>query len=125
MHVSARLLLATGAGLGGAGVALAAVAAHAVQTPALGTAATMAILHAATGVTLALGSTLPISARTAALLRLSGWTIMLGALLFAGDVALRELAGYRLFPMAAPAGGSLMILGWLSLLLPAALFRPR
>lgn len=125
MPVSARLLLATGAGLGGAGVALSAIAAHAVQTPALGTAATMAILHAATSITLALASALPISARTAALLRLSGWIITLGALLFTVDVALRELAGYRLFPMAAPTGGSLMILGWLSLLLPAALFRPR
>jgi uncharacterized membrane protein YgdD (TMEM256/DUF423 family) len=33
--------------------------------------------------------------------------------LFSGDIAARVLMGGRLFPMAAPIGGSLLILGWL------------
>ena len=121
MPPGGRLLLATSAVLGAGGVALAALAAHKVQTPALGNAAIMAVVHAAACVALALSSTA--TTRTAGLLRLSGWVIASGALLFTGDIALRELAGHRLFPMAAPTGGSLMILGWLSLLAPAILAR--
>jgi CheY-like chemotaxis protein len=34
--------------------------------------------------------------------------------LFCGDFALRALAGRALFPMAAPAGGILLIAGWLA-----------
>jgi uncharacterized membrane protein YgdD (TMEM256/DUF423 family) len=45
----------------------------------------------------------------------------LGALLFSGDIALRAFAGHRLFPMAAPSGGALLIGGW-ALLAIAALF---
>lgn len=124
MQVSARLLLAVGAILGSGGVALAAIAAHAVQTSALGNAAVMAVIHAVACATLAIGShAMGSTTRIAALLRLSGWVVALGALLFTSDIALRELAGHRLFPMAAPTGGSLMILGWLSLLVPAALAR--
>jgi uncharacterized membrane protein YgdD (TMEM256/DUF423 family) len=35
--------------------------------------------------------------------------------LFSGDIAVRTLMGQRLFPMAAPIGGSTMIAGWLVL----------
>jgi len=36
------------------------------------------------------------------------------------EIALRALAGHRLFPMAAPSGGTLLIGGW-ALLAVAAL----
>jgi len=39
----------------------------------------------------------------------------LGTLLFSGDLTARAFAGGRLFPMAAPSGGSLMILSWIAL----------
>ena len=48
-----------------------------------------------------------------ALVALGGW--VLGCALFSGDIALRAFAGHRLFPMAAPAGGTILILSWLAL----------
>ncbi|GGA93338.1 hypothetical protein GCM10011491_21820 [Brucella endophytica] len=44
--------------------------------------------------------------------RLGGWVILLGLLLFTGDLLMRDLTGDRLFPYAAPSGGTLMMLGW-------------
>jgi uncharacterized membrane protein YgdD (TMEM256/DUF423 family) len=38
--------------------------------------------------------------------------VILGVALFAGDLALKAMEYGRLFPMAAPAGGLLMISGW-------------
>ncbi|CAN1493924.1 COG2363 Uncharacterized small membrane protein [Rhabdaerophilaceae bacterium] len=61
----------------------------------------------------------------AAILRLNLCHILLGHLalglllgglaLFAGDLAMRALAGRALFTAAAPLGGSGLILGWLML----------
>jgi uncharacterized membrane protein YgdD (TMEM256/DUF423 family) len=39
--------------------------------------------------------------------------------LFAADVAARAYLGNRLFPFAAPAGGMIMIAGWLVLTVSA------
>ena len=41
--------------------------------------------------------------------------LLVGVTLFSGDIAARTLWGHRLFPMAAPIGGSTMIIGWLVL----------
>jgi uncharacterized membrane protein YgdD (TMEM256/DUF423 family) len=38
-----------------------------------------------------------------------------GSALFAADLAAHALTGARLFPFAAPIGGSAMILSWLAL----------
>jgi uncharacterized membrane protein YgdD (TMEM256/DUF423 family) len=46
--------------------------------------------------------------------------VALGASLFAADIACRTFAEARLFPMAAPIGGTLMILAWVALALAAA-----
>ena len=51
------------------------------------------------------------------MLALAGWAI--GATLFSGDVSLRAFSGHRLFPMAAPTGGTLLILAWLCLAIAA------
>ena len=40
--------------------------------------------------------------------------------LFAGDLTLRQYAGHGLFPMAAPTGGTLLIVSWLALAVAAA-----
>jgi uncharacterized membrane protein YgdD (TMEM256/DUF423 family) len=45
--------------------------------------------------------------------------VVAGAL-FAGDLTLRQYAGHGLFPMAAPTGGTLLIVSWLALALSAA-----
>jgi uncharacterized membrane protein YgdD (TMEM256/DUF423 family) len=50
-----------------------------------------------------------------ALGRLAALALGLGAILFATDITLRHFAGHALFPMAAPTGGTVMILGWLGL----------
>jgi uncharacterized membrane protein YgdD (TMEM256/DUF423 family) len=47
------------------------------------------------------------------MVRLSFWTLLAGLALFTGDLAMRVYAGTRLFPMAVPAGGTLLIAGWL------------
>ncbi|MGC2124531.1 MAG: DUF423 domain-containing protein, partial [Xanthobacteraceae bacterium] len=44
---------------------------------------------------------------------------VLGAVLFSGDIALRALAGHRLFPFAAPTGGFILIAAWLALAIAA------
>ncbi len=100
------------AGLAGAaGVALAAVAAHKIDSPALATAASMLIVHAAAVLALA-----AIALRSENSRR---WTavsaVMFAAVaLFSGDIALNTLAGRHIFPMAAPTGGSLLIASWLA-----------
>jgi uncharacterized membrane protein YgdD (TMEM256/DUF423 family) len=42
-----------------------------------------------------------------------------GAALFSGDIAMRAFAGHRLFVMAAPTGGVILIAGWLGLVVAA------
>ncbi|OYR11101.1 DUF423 domain-containing protein [Brucella grignonensis] len=44
---------------------------------------------------------------------IGGALLVVGLMLFCGDLFMRDVTGNRLFPMAAPTGGSLMILGWL------------
>ena len=98
---------------GACGVILAAAAAHAAPGAGLDSAAYMLLFHAAA----VLGSAALVQQgllwRPLALLALAAW--LLGAALFAGDVALRAYAGHRLFPMAAPSGGIILIIGWLAL----------
>lgn len=96
------------AGLAGAaGVALSAAAAHLAGSPNIGTAASMLLMHAPA--LLALGLFAP-----GRVLRLAGFVLLAGLAVFSGDLLMREFArGFRLFPMAAPIGGSLMIVGWL------------
>jgi len=49
---------------------------------------------------------------------------VLGAALFAGDLSLRAFVGQRLFAMAAPGGGIILILSWLAFAAAAAFRRP-
>jgi uncharacterized membrane protein YgdD (TMEM256/DUF423 family) len=45
--------------------------------------------------------------------------LVLGGFLFSGDIALRTFTGHRLFPMAAPTGGTILIVAWLGLAVAA------
>ncbi len=47
------------------------------------------------------------------LVALVAW--VLGGVLFSGDIAMRAFLGHRLFAMAAPSGGVILIIGWLAL----------
>jgi uncharacterized membrane protein YgdD (TMEM256/DUF423 family) len=102
--------------MGAAGVALAAAAAHGDGESGLArTAALFLILHAAALLALAalVGQIVREGVRRAALI--GGTGLGCAAVLFAADLAARSLAGGRLFPMAAPIGGTGMIVFWLAL----------
>jgi len=111
--LQAAAALAVYAGLAGAaGVALAAAGAHGAALSALTPAAQFLIMHAAAALAIATMATRavhPVGFLLAALVLLAGVS------LFSGDIAARTLWGSRLFPMAAPIGGSTMIIGWLVL----------
>ncbi|EJW10251.1 hypothetical protein A33M_0264 [Rhodovulum sp. PH10] len=112
-------LLVLVAGLmGAAGVALAAAAAHAMPGAGLDSAAYILLFHAAAVTAGAAAIASGLVWRPLALVALAG--LVVGALLFSGDIALRAFAGHRIFPMAAPTGGSLMILAWIALAVAAA-----
>jgi uncharacterized membrane protein YgdD (TMEM256/DUF423 family) len=110
------ILFASGV-LGAAGVALAAAASHGGDTHLLGSASTMCLAHAP----VLLG--LWLAHRLLATATLSGCILGLGTIVFAGDLLARHFAGTRLFPFAAPAGGLMMMLGWL--LIAAGAFWPK
>ena len=108
---SAPFLILAWAGVAGAaGVALAAVAAHKVESPALATAAMMLTIHAAAAVGI-----IALAMRTGRekLWQAAAVLMLAAASLFSGDVALHTLSGTHVFPMAAPTGGSLLIASWL------------
>lgn len=96
--------------LGAAGVVLAATAAHRVADPSLTTAALFLILHG--GAAIALSALAGGSPASTGFL-VSASLMLLAVALFSGDVAARVLIGDRLFPFAAPTGGSLLIVSWL------------
>ncbi len=100
-----RFLFCVGALCGAAGVTLSAIAAHRAGG-SLGTAANMLLVHAPALMVLA-------GSRFGLLQRAGTWVLVIGLALFCGDIAARSFMGDRLFPMAAPAGGSLLIGGWL------------
>ena len=50
----------------------------------------------------------------------AAWGFVIAAALFAGDLTLRQYADHSLFPMAAPTGGTLLIVSWLMLAVSAA-----
>jgi uncharacterized membrane protein YgdD (TMEM256/DUF423 family) len=99
--------------MGAGGIVLAAMGAHMAPGAGLESAADMLLFHAVA----ILGGAALIQQgllwRPLALGVLGAW--VLGALLFSGDVTLRAFAGHRLFPMAAPSGGIILIAGWILL----------
>jgi uncharacterized membrane protein YgdD (TMEM256/DUF423 family) len=111
--MQAAALLAVYAGLAGAaGVALAAAGAHGTALSNLTPAAQFLLMHAAAAlaiVAIALRAVHPSGFLVAGLI------LLVGVTLFSGDISVRTFFDHRLFPMAAPTGGTAMILGWLVL----------
>lgn len=107
------ILLALAGLMGACGIVLAAAGAHAAPGAGLDSAASMLLFHAVAvlgGVALVQQGALW---RPLALAVLAAWIV--GAVLFSGDIALRAFAGHRLFPMAAPSGGVILIVAWIGL----------
>ncbi len=118
-----RIFITLAGLMGAAGVALAAAAAHGAKAGmGLDGAAYLLLIHAGATVAVTLASHHGLTARVPGRIAVAGF--ILGAALFTADIALRAYTGHRLFPMAAPAGGTIMILAWLSLAI-AALARRR
>jgi uncharacterized membrane protein YgdD (TMEM256/DUF423 family) len=109
----AKVLTVAGGLCGAAGVALSAAAAHAGGGNT-GTAASFLLMHA--GAFLSVGL-----ARASRPMRFSASIVLIGLVVFAGDLLMRDFLGARLFPMAAPTGGTLMILGWIAVAIAGAL----
>ncbi len=115
------VLAALAALMGAIGVALAAAAEHASGGDLGRTAALFLMLHAAAALGIAAHARLSPGSR--ALLAI-GFVMEAGAAVFAGDLAARAFTGARLFPFAAPLGGSTMILSWLALAIAFAALAP-
>jgi uncharacterized membrane protein YgdD (TMEM256/DUF423 family) len=100
--------------MGAGGILLAAAGAHASAGAGIdASAGHMLLFHA---VSVLAGTALlqqGLVWRPLMLVALAGWVI--GAALFSGDLALRAFAGHRLFAMAAPSGGFILIAAWLAL----------
>jgi uncharacterized membrane protein YgdD (TMEM256/DUF423 family) len=93
------------------GVALSAAAAHVPGADSLKTAAQFLLFHAPAILALVGFGTAGL-VRTG-LTRVAAALLVVGLILFCGDLAVRTWLQHPLFPMAAPAGGFALIGGWL------------
>ena len=108
-----RILIVLAAMMGADGVMLAAASAHQADATRLASASSMLLFHAtAVLAAVALAERGIIHARIGLA---AAFGFVIAAALFAGDLTLRQYAGHGLFPMAAPTGGTLLILSWLAL----------
>ncbi len=104
--------------MGAGGVILAALSAHASDASQLAPGSSMLLFHASSVLAVAaLAERAIVHARIGIT---AGFGFAAGATLFAADLALRQYAGHRLFPFAAPTGGTLLIASWLLVLAAAA-----
>jgi uncharacterized membrane protein YgdD (TMEM256/DUF423 family) len=113
-----RILVILAAIMGADGVILAAASAHQPDASRLASASSMLLFHA-----LAVLATVALTERGllhAGLGSAAAWGFVIAAALFAGDLTLRQHAGHSLFPIAAPTGGTLLIVSWLALAVSAA-----
>ncbi|GIQ77569.1 DUF423 domain-containing protein [Bradyrhizobium sp. RD5-C2] len=117
MNGAPRLLIGLAAIMGACGVILAAAAAHLPDATRLAAASSMLLFHATAAIaTIAVAERAIIHAKLG-VAAAAGFVI--AASLFAGDLTLRQYGGHGLFPMAAPSGGTLLILSWLALAVSA------
>jgi uncharacterized membrane protein YgdD (TMEM256/DUF423 family) len=115
--MSSTILIVLAGLMGAGGVILAAAGAHVAPGAKLDSAAYMLLFHSAA----VLGGAALLQQgqlwRPLGLIALIG--LVLGGFLFSGDIALRTFTGHRLFPMAAPTGGTILIVAWLGLAVAA------
>jgi uncharacterized membrane protein YgdD (TMEM256/DUF423 family) len=104
--------------MGAAGVTLAAASSHAATTVKLDSAAYLLLLHAPAVIAGINAIDRGLAWRPLGIAALVGFVV--GSTLFASDLTLRAFAGNRLFPMAAPSGGVILIASWLGMSVAAA-----
>jgi uncharacterized membrane protein YgdD (TMEM256/DUF423 family) len=115
---SFRILVILAGIMGADGVILAALAAHQSDATRLVPASSMLLFHACA--VLAVAALAERGVVTAKGGMIAGFGFVIATALFAGDLSLRQFAGQSLFPMAAPTGGTLLIISWLVLAVAAA-----
>ncbi len=102
----ARWQLAVAGLAGASGVAAAAASAHGSDARMMGAIALVCLTHAPAFLALSMR-------KQPTLLTIASLGMLAGIILFCGDLAMRTLQGTGLFPMAAPTGGTTLILAWL------------
>jgi uncharacterized membrane protein YgdD (TMEM256/DUF423 family) len=113
-----RILIILAGVMGADGVMLAAASAHQPDATRLAAASSMLLFHAT-----AVLAAVALAERGVVHVRIGiagAFGFVIAAALFAGDLTLRQYAGHSLFPMAAPTGGTLLIVSWLTLAVAAA-----
>ena len=108
-----RALIVVAGLMGAAGIVLAALGAHGPGYTRLATASSMLLFHAPVILATVLLVAQKLLQRWLAIAAAIGFAV--GATVFAADLAMRDLAGYALFAMAAPTGGTILITSWLAL----------
>jgi uncharacterized membrane protein YgdD (TMEM256/DUF423 family) len=112
-----QILIALAGLMGAAGIVLAAAGAHGKPGAGLDSAGYLLLSHAAAVIAGVAAIRSGVILRPLGLFVLCGF--VLGAALFAADVAARAYLGGRLFPYAAPTGGVILIISWLTLIAAA------
>lgn len=113
-----RILVILAGVMGADGVLLAAAAVHQPDATRLASASSMLLFHA-----IAVIGIVALAERRTIHVRIglaAAFGLVVAAALFAGDLSLRQYAGHSLFPMAAPTGGTLLIISWLAVAIAAA-----
>jgi uncharacterized membrane protein YgdD (TMEM256/DUF423 family) len=113
-----RILIILAGVMGADGVILAAATAHQPDAARLASASSMLLFHATAVLAVA-----ALAERGVIHVRIgttAAFGFVIASALFAGDLTLRQYAGHSLFPMAAPTGGTLLIVSWLLLAVAAA-----
>ena len=113
-----RILIVLAGVMGADGVILAALSAHQGDAARLVPASSMLLFHAVA--VLAVVALIERGVIHAGIGLSAAFGFVVAAALFAGDLSLRQFAGHGLFPFAAPTGGTLLIVSWLTLAVAAA-----
>ena len=113
-----RILVILAGVMGAHGVILAATAAHQPDATRLAAASSMLLFHATAVLAVVALAERGVLHRAIGIA--VAWGFVIAAALFADDLTLRQYAGHSLFPMAAPAGGTLLIVSWVVLAVAAA-----
>ena len=125
MNRSPLILAGVAALMGAAGVGLAAAAVHQSGGELASRGALFLLIHAVAA--LAIAAHARAAAAESRPLVVVGFVMEAGAALFSGELAVRAFTGERIFPFAAPIGGTTMLLSWVALafVFAAAAWRDR
>jgi uncharacterized membrane protein YgdD (TMEM256/DUF423 family) len=113
MTRSPFILAGVAALMGAAGVGLAAAGVHANGGELAQRGALFLLLHAVAA--LGIAAHARVAPASAGALLVVGFVMEAGAILFSAELAMHVFTGERIFPFAAPLGGTTLILSWVAL----------